>query len=75
MLRHPCIFGGPQTKGDKIISGYLIPAFSKAEKSVEMLGKDCEYLTPTRGATLQSVDCESLTPTQGATQRSVVVSP
>ena len=32
---------------------------------------DCESLTPTRGATQQSVDCESLTPTQGATQQSV----
>ena len=28
-------------------------------------------LTPTRGATQQSVDCESLTPTRGATQQSV----
>ena len=32
---------------------------------------DCEPLTPTRGATQQSVDCESLTPTRGATQQSV----
>ena len=32
---------------------------------------DCESLTPTQGATQQSVDCESLTPTQGATQQSV----
>ena len=28
-------------------------------------------LTPTQGATQQSVDCESLTPTQGATQQSM----
>ena len=32
---------------------------------------DCESLTPTRGATQQSVECESLTPTRGARQRSV----
>ena len=32
---------------------------------------DCESLTPTQGATQQSVDCESLTPTQGAAQQSV----
>ena len=32
---------------------------------------DCESLTPTQGATQQSVDCESLTPTQGATQQSM----
>ena len=32
---------------------------------------DCESLTPTQGATQQSVDCESLTPTQGPTQRSM----
>ena len=32
---------------------------------------DCESLTPTQGATQQSVDCESLTPPQGATQQSV----
>ena len=71
MLCHPRILGGPQTKGDKIRSGYLAPAFSKAEKRVEMLGVDCESLTPTRGATQQSVDCGSLAPTRGATQQSV----
>ena len=43
MLCHPCILGGPQTKGDKIRSGYLTPA-SKAQKRVEMLGPDCESL-------------------------------
>ena len=32
---------------------------------------DCESLTPTRGATQQSVGCESLTPTRVATQQSV----
>ena len=32
---------------------------------------DCESLTPTQGATQQSVDCESPTPTQKATQQSV----
>ena len=32
MLRHPCILGDPQTKGDKIRKGYLTPAFSGAQK-------------------------------------------
>ena len=32
---------------------------------------DCKSLTPTQGATQQSVDCESLTPTQAAMQQSV----
>ena len=32
-------------------------------------------LTPTRGATQQSVDCESLTPTQAATQQSMDCKP
>ena len=63
VLRHPCILGGPQRKRDKIRSGYLVLAFSKAEKRVEMLGEDCESLTPTQGATQQSMDFESLTPT------------
>ena len=33
MLRHPCILGDPQTKGDKTRIGYLTPAFSGAKKS------------------------------------------
>ena len=32
MLRHPCILGGPQTKGDKIRIGCLTPAFSGIPK-------------------------------------------
>ena len=63
--------GVPETKGDQIRSGYLTPAFLKAKKRAEMLGPDCEALTPTQGAMHKSVDCESLTPTQGATQRRV----
>ena len=46
-------------KGNKIRSGYLTPAFSGAQKRVEMLchpHMDCESLTPTQGATQQSVD-------------------
>ena len=31
MLRHPCILGGPQTKGDKIRIGCLTRAFSGAQ--------------------------------------------
>ena len=71
VLCHPCILEGTKTKGDKIRSGYLVPAFSKAEKRVEMLGVDSESPTPTQGAMQQSVDCESLTPTRGAAQQSV----
>ena len=37
MLRHPCILGDPQTKGDKIRGGSLTPAFSGAHKWAEML--------------------------------------
>ena len=37
MLRHPCIVGDPQTKGNKIRSGYLTLAFSGAHKWAEML--------------------------------------
>ena len=40
-LRHPCILGDPQTKGDKIRSGCLTPAFSGAEKRAEMLRHPC----------------------------------
>ena len=36
-MRHPCILGHPQTKGDKIRSGGLTPAFSGAQKRAEML--------------------------------------
>ena len=37
MLCHPCILGGPQTKGGKIKRGCLTPAFSGAQKRAEML--------------------------------------
>ena len=49
MLRHPCILGDPQTKGDKIRSGCLTPAFSGAQKRAEMLRHPCilrDPLTP-----------------------------
>ena len=75
MRGRPCILGGPQTKGDKLTSGYLVPAFSKAEKRVEMLGMDCKSLTPTQGATQQSVDCESLTQLKGPRNKAWIASP
>ena len=37
MLCPPCILGGPQTKGDKIRSDCLTPAFLGAQKRAEML--------------------------------------
>ena len=37
MLHDPCILGDPQTKRDKIRIGYLTLAFSRAQKSAEML--------------------------------------
>ena len=40
MVRHPCILGGPQTKGDKIRTGCLNPAFSGPRR-----GRKC-YVTP-----------------------------
>ena len=50
-------------KGNKIRNGCLTPAFSGAQNTVEMLCHpyilvDCESLTPTQGATQQSVDSE-----------------
>ena len=41
MLHHSCILGDPQTKGDKIRSGCLTPAFSGAEKRAKMLRHPC----------------------------------
>ena len=41
MLRHPCILGDPQTKGDKIRSGCLTLAFSQSQKRVKMLRSPC----------------------------------
>ena len=63
MLRHPCILGDPQTKGDKIRSGYLTPASSGAQKRAEMLRHPCilggpqqrgqnEISKPTLGVTM-----------------------
>ena len=50
MLRHPCILGGPQTKGDEIRIGCLTPAFSGAQKRAEMLRHPCILGGPqTRG--------------------------
>ena len=41
MLRHPCILGDPQTKGDKIRHRCLTPAFSGAKTRAEMLRHPC----------------------------------
>ena len=41
MLRHPCILGDPQIKGDKIRSGYVTPAFSGAQKRADLLRHPC----------------------------------
>ena len=46
MICHPCILGNPQTKGDKIRSGYLTPAFSGAHKWAEMLRNPCILREP-----------------------------
>ena len=36
MLRHPCILGDAQAKGDKMRGGCLTPAFLGAQKRVEI---------------------------------------
>ena len=55
MLRHPCILGGPQTKGDKIRIGCLAPAFSGAQKRAEMLRHPCVFGGPqTKGDKIRS---------------------
>ena len=41
MLRHPCILGDRQTKGDKIRIGCLTPTFSGLQKRAEMLHHPC----------------------------------
>ena len=46
MLRHPCILGDPQTKGDKIRSGYLTLAFLGAQKRAETLHHPCILWDP-----------------------------
>ena len=43
MLRHPCILGDPQTKGDKIRIGCLTPAVSGAQKRAEVLCHPCIF--------------------------------
>ena len=53
MLCYPYIFGDPQTKGDKIRSGYLTPTFSGAHKWAEMLRQTCILGDPqTKGESL-----------------------
>ena len=55
MLRHPCILGGHQTKGDKIRSGCLTPAFLVAQKRAEMLRHPCILGDPqTKGDQVRS---------------------
>ena len=50
MLRHPCILGDPQTKEDKIRSGYLTLAFLGAQKRAEVLRHPCIFGGPQRQA-------------------------
>ena len=62
MLRHPCILGDPNTrrgeqnqkwsptKGNKIKSGCVNPAFSGANKRAEMLRHPCILGDPQRQA-------------------------
>ena len=48
MLRHPYILGDPQTKGDKIRSGYLTTALSGAQKKAKVLRHPCILGGPQR---------------------------
>ena len=66
-LQHNCMRLG---RGGRTNTGRRGPIFSKAGNMGEELGLDCKSLTPTRGATQQSVDSESPSPTRGATQQS-----
>ena len=55
MLRHYCILGHPQTKGEKIRSGRLTLAFSGAQKRAEMLRHYCILGHPqTKGDKIRS---------------------
>ena len=55
MPPHTCILGEPQTKGDKMRSGYLTPAFSGAQKRAEMLPHPCILGDPeTKGDKIRS---------------------
>ena len=55
MLSHPCILGGPQTKGDEIRIGCLTPALSRAQKRAEMRRHPCILGDPqTKGDKIRS---------------------
>ena len=41
MLRHPYILGVPKQKGDKLRNGCLTPAFSGAQKRVQIHRHPC----------------------------------
>ena len=67
----PCILGGPQTKGDKIRSGCLTPAFSGAHKRADVLRNPCilggpqqrrqnQKSKPTLGVTMMPLVSQSM---------------
>ena len=73
MLRHPCILGDPNakrgeqnqkwspTKGNKIRSGYLTPAFLGAQKRAEMLCHPCILGDPQQSGTKSEMAASHLT--------------
>ena len=78
-LPHPCLLGGPKeggnatsplhsegspTKGNKITSGYLTPAFSGAQKRAEMLRHPCILRDPQQRGTKSQVATSPL-PSRG----------
>ena len=68
MLRHHCIVGVPQTKGDNIRIGCLTPAFSGAQKRAEMLRHPCILGDPqTKGDKIR-IDYLTLAFSAGITQ-------
>ena len=68
MLRHPCILGGPQTKGDKIRSACLTPAFSEARKRAKRVRHPCILGGPqTKGDRIE-IGCRTLA-VSGAQER------
>ena len=48
MLRHPCILGDLQTKGNQTRIGCLTPAYSGGQKRAEMLCHPCILVDPHR---------------------------
>ena len=67
MLCNPYTLGGPQTKGDKIRSGCLTPAFSGAQKRVEVVRNPCILGGPRRKGEKSEVAASPL-PSWGPTK-------